>query len=55
MPEKSQQPKRSAKVFDVSWERDDDQEDAARAVDDDDSDDDDFEGHATNFHRPASS
>ena len=43
MPEKSQHPKRSAKVFDLPWESDDEPDDVVRAEDLNEGSDDDVD------------
>ena len=56
MPEKSDHPKRTAKVFDLSWEADDEPDEVARDAGRDDSSDDDVESHgASGFNRPSES
>ena len=56
MPEKSDYPKRTAKVFDLSWEADDEPDEVARDTRQDDSSDDDVESHgASGFNRPSES
>jgi hypothetical protein len=53
MPEKSKQPKRSAKVFDLSWETDDERDEGVH-VEERESADDDVESHgASGFNRPS--
>jgi hypothetical protein len=56
MPEKSPHPKRSAKVFDLSWEADDEPDEVVHAEELNDSSDDDVESHgASGFNRPSES
>jgi hypothetical protein len=56
MPEKSQHPKRAAKVFDLSWESDDEPDEIVRTDEANDPSDDDVESHgASGFNRPSES
>jgi hypothetical protein len=54
MPENAKHPKRTAKVFDLSWETDDEPDEVVRSEERDESSDDDVESHgASGFNRPS--
>ena len=54
MPEKSKHPKRTAKVFDLSWEADEEPDEVVRAEERDEPSEDDVESHgASGFNRPS--